>query len=69
MCNCHALDTLIEGLDKFVHRAAALSRAHGNHANARKHDLEAVIKLCDQQALVFVSSLALRDVTGQALDA
>src|SRR6478736_7047040 len=69
MGSCHALDALIKGLDKLVHRVAALSRVHGNHANTRKHILDAVIKLCDQQALVLISALALRDVEGQALDA
>ena len=68
MCNGHALDALIECLDKLVHGAAALLRVHGNHANARKHVLDAVVKLCDQHALVLFGSLAFRDVTGQALD-
>ena len=39
MCNCHALDALIERLDKLARRAAALLRVHGNHANARKYVL------------------------------
>jgi hypothetical protein len=60
MRNCHALDALIEGLDKLVHLAAALSRTHGNHGNAGKHILDAVVKLGDQQSLVLISSLALR---------
>ena len=69
MRNCHALDALIECLDKLVHGAAALLRIHGDHANAREHVLDAVVKLGDQQVLVLFSSLALRDVEGQALDA
>ena len=60
---------LIEGLDKLVHRAAALARIHGDHGNAREHVLDAVVKLGDQPALVLFGPLALRDVTGQALDA
>src|SRR4249919_2476604 len=63
----HALDALIKGSDIRVERATTLSREHGNRANARKHILDAVIKLCDQQALVLIRSLALRDVEGQAL--
>jgi hypothetical protein len=69
MRNCHALNAPIECLDKLVHRAAALARIHGDHGNAREHVLDAVVKLGDQQALVFVSPLALRNVEGQALDA
>src|SRR5438552_1010381 len=69
MRNCHALDALIEGLDELVHRAAALPRMHGNHANARKHVLDAVVKLSDQQASVLVSLLALRNVEGETFNA
>src|SRR5262245_3389927 len=69
MRNCHALDALIESLDKLVHRAAALPRIHGHHTYPREHILDAVVKLGDQQSLMLISSLALRNVKGQALDA
>ena len=64
MCSRHALDALIKCLDILVHRAAALSRVHGDHADARKHVLDAVVQLCDQPALVLVGPLAFRDIDG-----
>src|SRR5258706_12199339 len=69
MRDWHALAAPIEWLSELGHRAAALARIHGDHGNAREHVLDAMVKLCDQQALVLVSALALRNVNGQALDA
>src|SRR5436305_1163632 len=69
MRNGHTLNAPIECLDELVDRTAALACILGNSGNAREHVLDAVVKLRDQQALVFVSPLALCNVNGQALDA
>src|SRR5437764_14188934 len=69
MRNGHTLNAPIECLDELVDRTAALACILRDSSNAREHVLNAVVKLRDQQALVFVSPLALRNVNGQALDA
>src|SRR5438067_13674128 len=69
MSDGHTLNAPIECLDELVDRAAALARILGDRGNAREYVLDAVVKLRDQQALVFVSPLALCNVNGQALDA
>src|SRR5215208_887439 len=69
MCNCQALKTSIERLDKLVDRTAALARILGDRGNAREHVLDPVVKFCNEHPLVLVSPLALRDVGGKALDA
>src|SRR3954452_19873570 len=69
MRNGHTLNAPIECLDELVDRTAALACILRDSGNAREHVLDAVVKLRDQQALMFVSPLALRNVNGQALDA
>src|SRR5436190_23453752 len=69
MCNGHALNAPAECLDELVDRTAALACILGDGGNAREHVLDAMVKLRDQQALVFVSSLPLCNVSRQALDA
>src|SRR5436309_11881500 len=69
MCNGHTLNAPIECLDELVDRTAALACILGDRGNAREHVLDAVVKLRDQQALVFVRPLALCNVNGEALNA
>src|SRR3954466_13439051 len=69
MSDGHTLNAPIECLDELVDRAAALASILGDRGNAGEHVLDAVVKLRDQKALVFVSPLALCNVDGQALDA
>src|SRR4051812_25343778 len=69
MCNCQALKTSIERLDKLVDRTAALARILGDRGNAREHVLDPVVKFCNEHPLVLIRPLALRNVGGKALDA
>src|SRR3954447_2951415 len=69
MRNGHTLNAPIECLNELVNRTAALACILGDRGNTREHVLDAVVKLGDQQALVFVSPLALCNVNRQALDA
>src|SRR5262245_65452742 len=66
---CHRLNSPLQRSDEISHRAICLLRARCDDGNDGKDILDPVVKLGNQQVLLFFERLALGDVPRQALNA